>query len=63
MNSKIVGIDLEAIHAANYVIGVAAGKFKAEAILGALRGKYINVLITDDDTALKVLSLAQIEVK
>lgn len=62
VNSKIVGIDLNAIHAANYVIGVAAGKFKAEAILGALRGKYINVLITDDDTALKVLSLAQIEV-
>ncbi len=62
VNSKIVGIDLNAIHSANYVIGVAAGKFKAESILGALRGKYINVLITDDDTALKVLSLAQIDV-
>lgn len=62
VNSKIVGIDLNTIHTANYVIGVAAGKFKAEAILGALRGKYINVLITDDDTALKVLSLAQIDV-
>lgn len=62
VNSKIVGIDLNTIHATNYVIGVAAGKFKAEAILGALRGKYINVLITDDDTALKVLSLAQIDV-
>ncbi|MDS0526489.1 sugar-binding transcriptional regulator [Clostridium sp. SHJSY1] len=60
VNSKIVGIDLDTIRATNYVIGVAAGKFKAEAILGALRGKYINVLITDDDTASKVLSLAQI---
>ena len=62
VNSKIVGIDLNTIRSANYVIGVAAGKFKAEAILGALRGNYINVLITDDDTALKVLSLAQIDV-
>ena len=60
VNSKIVGIDLNTIHAANYVIGVAAGKFKAEAILGALRGHYINVLITDDDTASKILSLAKI---
>lgn len=59
-NKKVVGIDLSAVHRAKYSIGVAAGKFKAEAILGALRGQYINVLITDDATATKVLSLAKL---
>jgi DNA-binding transcriptional regulator LsrR (DeoR family) len=32
-----------------------------EAILGALRGKYINVLVTDSTTARKVLELANTE--
>ena len=33
------------------VIGVAGGARKAEAILAALRGGYLDVLITDEDTA------------
>ena len=32
-------------------IGVAGGKEKAEAIRGAIKGNYINVLITDKETA------------
>jgi len=40
-------------------IGIAGGPGKIRAILGALRGKYINVLITDDYTAQEVLSLNQ----
>jgi DNA-binding transcriptional regulator LsrR (DeoR family) len=39
------------------VIGVAGGEAKAEAILGALRGGHVNVLVTDDVTARKVLAL------
>jgi deoxyribonucleoside regulator len=38
--------------------GVAGGDGKVEAILGALRGKYINVLVTESLTAKKVLALA-----
>jgi DNA-binding transcriptional regulator LsrR (DeoR family) len=33
------------------VIGVACGKRKYEAISGALRGRWINVLVTDHLTA------------
>jgi deoxyribonucleoside regulator len=58
-NKKLIGIDLNTIHHAQYSVGIVTGKFKVEAILGALRGKYVNVLITDDDTALKVLSLSE----
>lgn len=36
-------------------IGVAGGPGKINAILGALRGKYINVLVTDEFTAAEVL--------
>lgn len=60
INKKVIGLDVDAFKQANYIIGIAAGKFKAEAILGALRGKFINVLITDDATAYKVLSLDEI---
>ncbi|MBP2033058.1 DNA-binding transcriptional regulator LsrR (DeoR family) [Clostridium algifaecis] len=61
INQKVIGIDTSSIRQASHVIGIAAGKFKAKAILGALRGKYINTLITDDATASKVLSLAKIQ--
>ena len=37
-------------------IGVAGGSTKAEAILAALKGKYLDVLITDETTATNVLS-------
>lgn len=37
------------------VIGVAGGSSKLDAIRGALRGKYVNVLITDEETAEKLL--------
>ena len=38
-------------------IGIAGGAGKIRAILGALRGKYINVFVTDDITAGAVLEL------
>lgn len=38
-------------------IGIAGGAGKIEAILGALRGNYINVLVTDDSTASAILKM------
>ncbi len=35
-------------------MGVAGGEEKVAAILGALRGGYLNVLVTDDLTAAAV---------
>ena len=59
LNRRIVGIELEALHGIEQVIGVAGGEAKAEAILGALRGGHVNVLVTDDAAAWKVLALDQ----
>lgn len=59
LNQRIVGIELEALHGIQQVIGVAGGEAKAEAILGALRGGHVNVLVTDDVAARKVLALDQ----
>ncbi len=38
------------------VIAVAGGPDKREAILGAMRGRYANVLITDEETAAALLA-------
>jgi len=41
-------------------LGVAGKEEKAEAIFGALRGGYINLLVTDNLTATRILELAEI---
>ncbi|MDR2374772.1 MAG: sugar-binding transcriptional regulator, partial [Bifidobacteriaceae bacterium] len=51
LNESVVGISPDALKAAPRRIGVAGGGGKAPAILGALRGHWINVLITDLATA------------
>jgi DNA-binding transcriptional regulator LsrR (DeoR family) len=53
------GIELAQLRRVQRVIGVAGGVDKAEAILGAVRGQYIQVLITDDLTAKKILSITR----
>ena len=58
LNQRIVGIELQALHDIDRVIGVAGGEAKAGAILGALRGGHVNVLVTDDAAASRVLALA-----
>jgi deoxyribonucleoside regulator len=55
LNHRIVGIELEALHEVGQVIGVAGGEAKAAAILGALRGGHVHVLVTDDAAARKML--------
>jgi deoxyribonucleoside regulator len=57
INRRIVGIGLETLARIDYVIGVAGGSPKAEAILGALVGKFVNVLVTDDQAAEEIMRL------
>jgi DNA-binding transcriptional regulator LsrR (DeoR family) len=59
VNQRSVGIGIKALPGKDPVIAVAGSEAKAEAILGALRGRYLNVLITDDMAARKVLALEQ----
>jgi len=51
---RVVGIPIEQLLGIDRRIGVAGGSEKFKAILGALRGGYINVLITDHITAQKL---------
>ncbi|HBK8713016.1 TPA: transcriptional regulator LsrR, partial [Salmonella enterica subsp. enterica serovar Typhimurium] len=41
------------------VIGVAGGEQKAEAIIAAMRGNYINALVTDQKTAGKIIQIIE----
>jgi len=55
---RVIGVSLEDLKKIGMVIGVAGGENKKEAIFGALRGGYLNALITDEETAMGVLSLS-----
>jgi len=50
-NKHSISIGLNALKNIDTVIAVAGGKEKSQAILGALRGGYIDVLITDQAAA------------
>lgn len=54
-NKKCIGMPFEYINRSNTTIGVAAGEGKVLPILGALRGRLIDVVITDAQTALSVI--------
>ena len=58
LHQGIIGVNLNLLKRVPLVIGVASGVEKANAILGALHGKLINVLVTDDTTAQHVLNTA-----
>jgi deoxyribonucleoside regulator len=59
LNKRIVGLDIESLRDIKQVIGVAGGVHKARAILGALRGRLVDVLVTDDGAASEVLRIDQ----
>ncbi len=61
INNRIVTISLEDLREHQMVIGVGGGKGKEKAVYGALKGGLINVLVTDLQTAKKVLELADKE--
>jgi DNA-binding transcriptional regulator LsrR (DeoR family) len=55
LNKRIVGLDICTLRKIKTVVGVAGGLDKVEAIIGAIRGKFINALITDYNTANEIL--------
>ena len=56
---RVLGIPLESLKALREVIGVAGAIEKASAILGALRGGFVDVLVTDSIAARAVLDMNQ----
>ncbi len=57
IEGRLISTPLEKLKALGNTIGVAAGETKVTAILAALKGGYLNTLITDEDTASQVLAL------
>ncbi|MCP4167217.1 MAG: sugar-binding transcriptional regulator [Chloroflexi bacterium] len=55
VNDRMIGLTLAQIKNIPRRIGVAGGEGKLEVIHGALAGKLINVLVTDDITAARLL--------
>ncbi len=51
IDSRLISTSLDTLRELENVIGVAAGEIKVDAIQAALRGGYLDVLITDEATA------------
>ncbi|MEO5704819.1 MAG: sugar-binding domain-containing protein [Candidatus Limnocylindrales bacterium] len=58
LRTRTVAFDVRALPGVSLTIGVANGAGKVAPILGALRGGFLNVLVTDVRTAEGVLDLA-----
>lgn len=56
LDARVIGITAEQLRQVDRCVGVAGGARKYEAILGALRGGWINVLVTDRATADRLLT-------
>src|ERR1700722_19501898 len=57
IHDRRIGIDLADLTQIPKVTGVAGGLHKVDAILGALRGGFLDVLVTNELTALRLLEL------
>jgi lsr operon transcriptional repressor len=57
IHDRRIGIELSDLTKIPKVVGVAGGLHKAEAILGALRGGFLDVLVTNELAALRLLEL------
>jgi DNA-binding transcriptional regulator LsrR (DeoR family) len=54
-DNNVIGVQLKKIRKIPCSIGIAGGIAKVQAIQGAIKGKYINVLITDVDCARELI--------
>jgi deoxyribonucleoside regulator len=57
LNNRTISLQLDELKQKDRAIAIACGEDKAPAILGALNGKYINTLFTDELTAKAILTL------
>lgn len=55
LNDRVISMSLEQLRKVKRSVGVAGGRRKTEAIRGALKGGWVNILITDHLTARRLL--------
>lgn len=56
-DNNVIGVDIKKLRKVPHSIGVAGGQEKAAAIAGAIKGGYINVLVTDCECGKQLLEL------
>jgi DNA-binding transcriptional regulator LsrR (DeoR family) len=57
IHDRRIGIELADLRRIPKVVGVAGGEHKAKAILGALHGGFLDVLVTNELAAIRLLEL------
>ena len=57
MSGRMIGSTREESRRCPEVVGAAGGESKAEAVLGALRGGFLNTLVVDERCAGRILGL------
>ena len=55
LERRTIGMNLDQLRRVRYTIGVAGGESKVDAIYSALKGKIVNLIVTDNKTAEAVL--------
>jgi deoxyribonucleoside regulator len=55
LDDRTIGLNLDELRQIKHKICIAFGREKVEAILGAIRGRLLNVLVTDEKTAVRLL--------
>ena len=63
IEDRLISTPLPTLRSLNSVIGVAAGDHKVDAIKAVLKGGYIDILVTDESTALQLLEDTQLTLK
>ena len=53
----VIGVDIKKLRRVPHSIGVASGPEKARAIQGAIKGGFVNVLVTDVECGKRLLEL------
>jgi deoxyribonucleoside regulator len=56
LDDRTIGLTLQEMRRISHKICVASGEDKVEGILGALRGKLLDVLVTDEETATRLMA-------
>ena len=57
LRDRILSIDIRELSSHKLVVGMGGGSQKVKSLLGALHGSYLDVLITDSQTAEAILAL------
>lgn len=59
LSERTIAIQLEKLRKLRYSVGIAYSKEKVQSIIGAMKGKFINTLVTDEETALEINRLIE----